>query len=89
MASLSPHHFWPDGSSWQSWIRNLTLIAENHQLLTAARKDADKEGTISPFVAFVHRLQTHIPEAHRRATQSLGALSGAIAIARSKPKSLV
>jgi hypothetical protein len=88
MASTSSHHFWPDGFAWEGWIRKLTDIAERHQLPTAARKDSDKAKpeTGSPFVVFVDRLQTCIPEAHRRSTQSLGALSTAINAARSKPK---
>jgi hypothetical protein len=88
MASTSSHHFWPDGFAWQGWIKNLTQIAESRQLPTAARKDTDKarQGTVSPFVVFVHRLQTYIPEAHRRSTQSLGALSTAINAARSNSK---
>jgi hypothetical protein len=90
MASTSSHHFWPDGFAWQVWIKNLTQIAESHQLPIAARKDTDKakQGTDSTFVVFVHRLQTYIPEAHRRST-SLGALSTAINAARSNPKTPV
>jgi hypothetical protein len=86
MASASTHHFWPDGYAWQGWIKKLTQIAESHQLPTAARKDTDIAKADSPFVVFVHRLQSHIPELHRRSTQSLGALSTAINAARSKPK---
>jgi hypothetical protein len=63
MASISSHHFWPGGFAWQSWIKKLTQIAENHQLPIAARKDTDKakQGADSPFVVFVHRLQTTPP----------------------------
>jgi hypothetical protein len=88
MASTSRHHFWPDGFVFEGWIRRLTDIAKRHQLPTAARKDADKAkpGTESSFVVFVDRLQTYIPEAHRRSTQSLVALSTAINAARSNPK---
>jgi hypothetical protein len=87
MEEMSPHHFWPDGFAWQMWIKNLTKVAENHQLPTPARKDTDKQRNVSPFVVFVCKLQTYIPATHRRATQSIGALSVAINTARRQPKS--
>jgi hypothetical protein len=88
MTSTSSHHFWPDGFAWQGWIKQLTEIAASHHLPTAARKDTDKakEGTDSPFVLFVDRLQSYIPAEHRRSTQSLAALSTAINAARRNRK---
>jgi hypothetical protein len=91
MVEISQHRFWPDGLAWQNWIKQLTKIAEEHHLPTAARKDTDKStpGKVSPFVAFVRQFQNYIPAAHCRATQSIEALSVAINTARSQPKSPV
>jgi len=91
MEDMTAHRFWPDGLAWQIWIKQLTRIAKEHHLPTAARKDTDKKkpGQVSPFVAFVWKLQAYIPAAHRRATQSIDALSGAISTARSRTKSPV
>jgi hypothetical protein len=91
MTDISQHRFWPDGFAWQNWIRDLTRIVEAHQLPATVRKDSDKSktGKASPFAVFVEQFQTYIPATHRRATQSIEALSGAINIARSKPKSPV
>jgi hypothetical protein len=88
MNNLSRHRFWPDGGSWQNWIRQLTEIAKRHELPFGARKDTDKvkQGKVSPFVKFVNKLQTYIPDAHRRGAHSIEALSVAINTARSRPK---
>jgi hypothetical protein len=91
MREMSRRRFWRDGLAWQNWIKQLTKIAEVHQLPTAARKDTDKStlGKVSPFVAFVHQFQNYIPVGHRRAIQSIEALSVAINTARRRSKSPV
>jgi hypothetical protein len=88
MAELSDHRFWPDRFAWQNWIKQLTAIAEHHELPTGARKDTDKNphGKVSQFVAFVGKLQTYVPVPHRRGKHSISALSEAIDTARSGQK---
>lgn len=87
----SQNHYWPDGGAWEVWIWELTGILEKHNLPTGVRKDTDKINSdrASPFVEFVGRLQTFIPEKHIRAQHSKGALATAINKARNELKPFV
>jgi hypothetical protein len=87
---LPQYDYWPDGGAWETWVRQLTRIFENHNLPTGVRKDADKqsEDTPSAFVKFVWSLQKLAPKQHVRA-HSTEALATAIHKARNESKPLV
>jgi hypothetical protein len=91
MALISDQTNWPDGWSWQIWVRQLTEIAGEYGLQTGVRKDTDKikNENVSVFVNFVDKLQDHIPEKHRKHIHSKNALAVAISKARLKKKSIL
>jgi hypothetical protein len=68
------------GDTWKNWVRQLREILDAKGLPTGVRKDTDKNkrGVPSAFVGLVRELQSCIPEAYRRGTQSDVALAEAI-----------
>jgi hypothetical protein len=73
-----------EGDCWRGWMQNLTRIAKEHGLPTAARTDTDKIAgdRPSPFVALVRELQRLVPTAAARHAHSNDALAKAIQRAR-------
>jgi hypothetical protein len=72
-----------DGASWDNWIRELTQIASQNGLPTAAPKAGSREADFGPFARLIAALQKHLPQEARRHTNSR--LSAAIYAARNKP----
>jgi hypothetical protein len=72
------------GAAWDAWVYLLTLIVKENGLPFQVRKDVDKQNDseqVSPFVRFVHELQTNLPAAFHK-SEPLHALSQAIVRAR-------
>jgi hypothetical protein len=69
-----------DGASWDDWIRELTQIANQNGLPTAAPKAGSPEADFGPFARLVAALQKHLPQEARKHTNSR--LSAAIYAAR-------
>jgi hypothetical protein len=70
------------GEPWDSWMRRLTKILQEHDLPSAVPKDSDKWTHDVPFAALVRELQKCVPPQFRRHTHSEGALEQAIYRAR-------
>jgi hypothetical protein len=81
-------HFRP-GEPWDSWIRRLTEILQEHGLPWAVPKDSDKRTHDVPFVALVRELQKCVPPQFRRHTHSESALEQAIYRARRRAAATV
>jgi hypothetical protein len=72
------------GDCWEQWIRRLTSIAKENDLLYGVRNDSDKRkgDAPSPFVTLVREFQACLPEECRRPYHSDDALGKAIHRAR-------
>jgi hypothetical protein len=71
-------HGLPPGTTWAWWVCEIARILKSHGLPVAVRMDFSLRGKSSPFVKLIAELQRHLPPEHRRAVQSLDALSQAI-----------
>jgi hypothetical protein len=71
-----------EGECWDRWIRQLTRIARENELPSAASKGSDKAIAHSPFVLMVAALQDCVPASARRHHASMDALATAIHRAR-------
>jgi len=93
-ADASQYNYWTAGAYWEAWVRDLTHLLETRRLPTTARKDTDKDKSISysgtsPFVKFLRAFQNHIPSEYVRAQHSRLALADAIHKARRRSKPFV
>ena len=55
-----------DGASWDNWIRALTKIAKQNNLLTGASKSGSTEADLGPFAGLIAALQIHLPKKAQR-----------------------
>jgi len=84
MGRTSAPGYWHEGSSWNSWVVQLTEIAASHGLPVGAAVTVKKAepDQYSPFIRLVQALQRCLPSDLRRSMLSDDALTEAIKRAR-------
>jgi hypothetical protein len=89
--SIRPLQGRGDGDHWIVWVNTLGQILDSQGFPFTVRKDVDKkpQDLMSPFVAFIDKLQDYIPKTLRRYKHSKDALAQGISRARKAYKDKV